>query len=219
MNPKSISHEDLISIYEELKTATQDKRKNLLSKIVESHMYLISIEIARQRQCSNSAVDDMYQEGSIGLMRAAEKFDPSCGFKFATYARWWILQALLRFTELHERQIRLPSHVHKAVISAKRLGHSLGSTAAEASKQLNISEDIAHAVMVAARGIQSLHATGSASPNDESRCMMIDRLESPNVRQDTLSAENDIIEHFIDTLTNFSPLEDAILRLRFGIEQ
>ena len=79
--------------------------------MINSNMRLV-ISIARRYQHLGVSLQDLIQEGSLGLIRASEKFDPSRGFRFSTYASWWIQQAVFRSIAFHSRIIRLPMHVH-----------------------------------------------------------------------------------------------------------
>jgi len=80
------------------------------NKLVEEHMYIAKY-MARKYCRSNASYDDLFQEGCIGLLKAYNKFDPSLGFKFSTYATWWVKQAILSSLTSSTRTIRLPSHI------------------------------------------------------------------------------------------------------------
>lgn len=99
---------------EMLLTAKEAKRR-----MVQCNMRLV-VSIARRYHGVGVSVPDLVQEGSIGLSRAAEKFDPQKGFKFSTYASWWIQQAVFRSIAYHSRTIRLPVHVHNLLNKVRR---------------------------------------------------------------------------------------------------
>ena len=80
------------------------------NKLIESHMYIAGY-LARKYCRSNAPYEDLYQEGCIGLIKAYNKFDPSLGFKFSTYATWWVKQAILSSLTRSTRTIRLPRHI------------------------------------------------------------------------------------------------------------
>jgi len=80
------------------------------NKLIEDHMY-IARYMARKYCRSSASFDDLFQEGCIGLLKAYDKFDPSLGFKFSTYATWWVKQAILSSLTSSTRTIRLPSHI------------------------------------------------------------------------------------------------------------
>merc|ERR1712232_543129 len=99
--------------------------------MVQCNMRLV-VSIARRFHGVGVNIQDLVQEGSLGLARAAEKFDPKRGFKFSTYASWWIQQAVFRSIAYHSRTIRLAVHVHNLQNKVRRtrltLRQELGRT-------------------------------------------------------------------------------------------
>ncbi len=93
--------------------------KEAKQRMVQCNMRLV-MSIARRYHGVGVSVQDLVQEGSLGLARAAEKFDPRKGFKFSTYASWWIQQAVFRSIAYHSRTIRLPVHVHNLLNKVRR---------------------------------------------------------------------------------------------------
>lgn len=93
--------------------------KEAKQRMVQCNMRLV-VSIARRYHGVGVSVQDLVQEGSLGLSRAAEKFDPKKGFKFSTYASWWIQQAVFRSIAYHSRTIRLPVHVHNLLNKVRR---------------------------------------------------------------------------------------------------
>merc|ERR1712038_265533 len=83
------------------------------------------VSISKRYKHVGVNIADLVQEGSIGLTRAAEKFDPKKGFKFSTYASWWIQQAVFRSIAYHSRTIRLPVHVHNLLNRVRRVRQEL----------------------------------------------------------------------------------------------
>ena len=106
---------------EMLMTAHEAKQR-----MVQSNMRLV-VSIARKYYNAGVTLQDLVQEGSLGLSRAAEKFEPKKGFKFSTYASWWIQQAVFRSIAYHSRTIRLPVHVHNLLNRVRKVRQTLQS--------------------------------------------------------------------------------------------
>jgi RNA polymerase primary sigma factor len=98
--------------------------KDAKQRMVQSNMRLV-VSIARKYSNVGVSLQDLVQEGSLGLSRAAEKFEPKKGFKFSTYASWWAQQAVFRSIAYHSRTIRLPVHVHNLLNRVRKVKLSL----------------------------------------------------------------------------------------------
>jgi RNA polymerase primary sigma factor len=131
-----------------IRTGDPDARRTL----VEANLRLV-FSIARKYSPTPQILDDLFQEGCIGLMQAAEKFDERRGCKFSTYATWWITHAVLRATEEKGRSIRLPNHVEgnlrKIHRTFDRLAQTLGRepTTAEVAKACELPQDRVSEIM------------------------------------------------------------------------
>ncbi len=104
---------------EELTRLVQQGDLSARHRLIESNMRLV-INIARSYRCKAVPLEDLIQEGAIGLMQAAERFDPTRGFRFSTYATHWIRQAIGRAIDNKSKAIRLPAHVSQAVRKIER---------------------------------------------------------------------------------------------------
>jgi RNA polymerase primary sigma factor len=124
-------------------------RRSLRAKagLIESNIRLV-ISIAKRYQNRGLSLQDLCQEGILGLTRACEKFDPERGFRFGTYATWWIKQSIMRAIADQGRTIRLPVHVHDQLNSLHKLERSLK---AELGRDATVKELCARSKLTASK--------------------------------------------------------------------
>jgi len=115
--------------------------KEAKQRMVQSNMRLV-VSIARKYANVGVSLQDLVQEGSLGLSRAAEKFQPSKGFKFSTYASWWIQQAVFRSIAYHSRTIRLPVHVHNLLNKIRKIRNTLQRSLGRAPTNEEMAEQL-----------------------------------------------------------------------------
>lgn len=123
---KEINETELLSFEEEKELCQKIAKGDIAAKkkLVESNLRLV-ISVAKHYQNCGLSFEDLVQEGSIGLMKAADKFDPSKGFKFATFAPWWIRQAISRAIADQGRVIRIPAHITENINKVKKVEREL----------------------------------------------------------------------------------------------
>ena len=188
-------------------------------QLIEANLRLV-VSVARRFTNRGMAFLDLVQEGNLGLMRAAEKFDYKRGFKFSTYATWWIRQAVTRAIADQARTIRLPAHVVNEInmirAAERHLVHDLGREphAAEIAEQVGITAERVRATLNAAPNPISLETP--AGENAEGR--LGDFLEDSSAAM-PLAAVSAILLHeqlgaVLETMTK---RENDIIQLRFGL--
>lgn len=218
---REIGETSLINAEEEVRLARRIKQgdKGALDKLTKANLRFV-VSVAKQYQNQGLSLADLINEGNIGLIKAAKRFDETRGFKFISYAVWWIRQAILQALAEQSRIVRLPLNrvgtLHKIGKISSRLEQSLGREASpeEIAKELELSEGEVSDTLKISNSHLSLDAPFSTSEDNS----LIDILEDefqPSPDEALLSASLRVeIEKALDTLT---PREAEVINLYFGL--
>ncbi|VYU54706.1 sigma-70 family RNA polymerase sigma factor [Intestinibacter bartlettii] len=218
---KEIGKIPLLSRQEELDIAKRvcegdEEAKKIL---VESNLKLV-VSIARKYARKEMAMLDLIQEGTLGLIRAAEKFDYTKGFKFSTYATYWIKQGITRAIADQSRTIRVPVHmvekINKVSSISSQLAKELGREPKpeEIAKRMDISVEEVVQIISISQKPQSIESTIRQEDDTELEQVIPDKEAHSPEEIVTISLLKDQIEDVLDTL---SEREKGIIKLRFGL--
>ena len=218
---QEIGREELISIEEEVELAQAIKRgdRRALDKMTRANLRFV-VSVAKQYQNQGLSLPDLINEGNLGLIKAAEKFDETRGFKFISYAVWWIRQAILQALAEQARIVRLPlnqvgtlNKISKALAKFEQENERRPS-AEELAKELNLPEDkITETLKVAGR-----HISVDAPFVEGEENSLLDVLTSDDTPStDSVLLDESLSSEINQVLTNLTEREAEIVKCFFGI--
>lgn len=218
---REIGRISLLTAEEEVELSKRAEKGEAAAKerLINSNLRLV-VSIAKKYVGRGLSLLDLIEEGNIGLMRAVEKFDWRKGYKFSTYATWWIRQAITRAIADQARTIRIPVHmvetINRFIRTSRKLMQELGRepTPEEVAKEMGVDPEKVREIIKVSQEPTSLEAP----VGEEKDSTLGDFIPDEEIRPEDQASAELLKSHLAEVLNTLNDREKKVLRLRFGLE-
>ena len=221
---QEIGREDMITPEEEVELSMRIQRgdQKALTRLVRANLRFV-VSVAKQYQSKGLALVDIINEGNVGLIKAAQKFDPTRGFKFISYAVWWIRQSILQAITDKSRLVRLPSNQEGLVAKVKRFSNQFiqanhrDPEVTEIANALDVEEE--RVISILETSVRPVSMDAPISDNDETSMLDVVIGASGSIATDRNLETESLQNQLGFVLARLPKREEQILRMAFGIGQ
>ena len=221
---KDVGRTSLLTREQEVSLSKRIEKGDLTARsvMIESNLRL-AISIAKRYYKSGCSMEDLIQESNIGLIKAVEKFDWRRGFKFSTYASWWIKQSVCRHISSHRNTVKVPAHTNSLSLKIRKLREEYkiefdqDPSISEISAILGVTENMVKASLSSMKfqNIVSVDGTIGRGDNDRTILETISDDNFPDL--DEMIDREKMVHVISSSLSKLTQREEQVMRLRFGL--